>query len=95
MFETFKKQYVCDRCGGHFGLTCLRRHFEKCAQTRRYSGAVWTSGAQLVFDDEGRAWCPQCFPDPESFRRGRRTVRRRNPAELTPPPGAFVSYGCE
>lgn len=95
MFETFRKRYVCDQCGGHFGLAQLRRHFEKCARTQRPPGAAWTPSEQLVFGDDGRAWCPECFPDPESLRRGRRTVHRRNTVELMRPSEPFASYGSE
>lgn len=96
MFDTFRRDYVCERCGGHFGLTRLRRHFEKWRASAGSGGGMWRSGEQSVLDYDGRGWCPECFPDPESIRRGHRSVVRRTNAQLTAPsPRTFTSYGSE
>jgi hypothetical protein len=93
MFETFGS-HMRDRCGARFGFTRLRQR-EKCEQGLGSSDALWRFGERLIFDENGRAWCPECFPDPGSFHRGYRSVHPRDNAGLLRPPEPFANYGSE
>jgi len=87
--------YVCDYCGGLFKRKDLDAHFEKLArEAARIQGVAW-SGDMVTFGASERAWCPTCFPDAESSRRGGRTVHVGQRQPYYPSLETDMSYSCK
>ena len=74
--EGHATKYVCDLCGQEFDIDQLDIHFAKTAlQAQKILGGV-SSGKIVTFNDEGKAWCPNCFKDAQSMSNGGRTVHQ-------------------